>query len=227
MAGGDGILSVQPYHEVKKKYESLSAIFNIIVLAGMSVFTPWGKKLKGAGAFGPCILCDKKQYFQSGGHKAIRGSVMDDLELGRAFEREGHPVHCYGGKDIIRFRMYPDGLNTLFEGWTKNFGTASKSTHPGVFLMISAWIAGGFSIPFFLIRMMEAQNMPLFIIAVSLYLVFSLQMIWHARRAGNFYLPLLFFYPILLIFFAVLFVWSLIRTKIFHSVSWRGRKIDV
>ena len=36
----EGLLTVQPYHTVKRIYERLSAIFNIIVLAGMNAFTP-------------------------------------------------------------------------------------------------------------------------------------------------------------------------------------------
>ncbi len=225
--GAEGILSVQPYHEVKKPYESLSAIFNIILLAGMSVFTPWGNKLRGTGAFGPCILCDKKQYFQSGGHQTIRSAVMDDLELGRAFEKKGWHVHCYGGKGLLRFRMYPDGFCALVEGWTKNFATASRSTHSAVMVMIIIWVTGGLSAVILLAAVLASGDLYGLTTACALYFAFCLQMIWHARRAGNFCLAVLILYPVSLVFFTILFLWSLIKTNIFHSVSWRGRKIDV
>jgi len=35
-----GLLTVQPYHVIKENYERLSAIFNIIVMAGVRAFTP-------------------------------------------------------------------------------------------------------------------------------------------------------------------------------------------
>ncbi len=34
--GMKGLLSIQPYHTVRKMYENLSAIFNIIVVAGIN-----------------------------------------------------------------------------------------------------------------------------------------------------------------------------------------------
>lgn len=225
--GKSGILSVQPYHFVKHKYESLSAVFNIIVHGGMNVFTPLGDKIKGAGAFGPCVICPKEEYFSSGGHREIRGSVMDDLELGQSFHKQGLPVKCYAGKGIISIRMYPEGLYSLIEGWTKSFGTASQYTHPGVFMMIILWISGGFSSFFMLLKAIAKGDLLWIIIGLTLYILYSVQMVWQARRFGSFYLPVLIFYPILFFFFTVIFIWSLIKTKIFRSVSWRGRKIDL
>jgi hypothetical protein len=48
-----------------------------------------------------------------------------------------------------------------------------------------------------------------------------------ARQCGNFHPLLLILYPVLLIFFSVLFFWSLILTRVFHAVNWKGRKIKV
>jgi 4,4'-diaponeurosporenoate glycosyltransferase len=49
--GKKGILSVQPFHRVKKRYESFSAIFNIIVLSGLNRFSILGSRIHGTGAF--------------------------------------------------------------------------------------------------------------------------------------------------------------------------------
>ena len=38
----EGLLSIQPFHKMKRRYERLSAIFNIITMAGMNAFTPFG-----------------------------------------------------------------------------------------------------------------------------------------------------------------------------------------
>lgn len=227
-AGASGILSVQPYHEVKKPYENLSAIFNIILIAGMNVFTPLAEKLKSAGAFGPCIICDKCEYFQLGGHEAVHSAVMDDLELGQSFQKAGKPVKCYGGRNLLGFRMYPEGLTALFEGWSKNFGAAAKLTHPAIFIMITIWIAGGITAPAFLVwQSVKAEPQSYLLVSIALYIAFCLLMIWQSRRVGNFNLLSLLLFPIHFLFFTGLFIYSLIRTKIFRSVSWRGRKIDV
>ncbi|MDW7658434.1 MAG: glycosyltransferase [Bacillota bacterium] len=224
--GASGGLSFQPYHTVRLLYESLSAIFNIIVMAGMSVFTPWGARLRGAGLFGPCLICRRSNYFAIGGHEAVRSQIMDDLALGQLFRKGGFPVHCYSGRGVLRFRMYSEGLGSLIEGWTKNFGSAASATHPLVLTMIILWICSGFSSVTLLLL---ALNGPAIWLAagITAYLLNVLLMFRLARLCGNFNPLLLVLYPLLLAFFSVLFFWSLILTRIFHAVKWKGRKINV
>lgn len=225
--GARGILSLQPYHTIRRPYENLSALFNIIVMVGMSVFSIWKHRLKGAGAFGPCILCNKADYMNVGGHEVIRNAVMDDLALGEAFREAGDPVYCYGGRGVINFRMYPEGIGSLWEGWTKSFATASQETHPLVTFFISFWISGAFlSLPFFMLAgYTGGTNWT--IIATFLYILFFGQVSLFARRTGNFSYVALAFYPLLFLFFTILFIWSIYLTHVRKTVSWRGRKIKL
>ncbi|WP_042224762.1 glycosyltransferase [Oceanobacillus manasiensis] len=225
--GARGILSLQPYHTIKRPYENLSAIFNIIVMVGMSVFTVWGKKLKGAGSFGPCILCNKVDYMKSGGHQGIRKAVMDDLALGEAFRKAGYPVRCYGGKGLINFQMYPEGLRSLWEGWTKSFATASQETHPLVTFLISFWISGAFLTTPFLITASILGSPVWITIATMLYIIFFVQVFIFARRTGKFSTIVIALYPLLFLFFTILFIWSIYLTNVRRTVSWRGRKIKL
>ena len=123
-----GLLSVQPYHQMKKWYERLAAFFNIITVSGMNAFTLLGGRIKPIGAFGPCNICLKKDYFNIGGHEMVRGDILESIGLGKAFIEKGLPVHCYGGLDAISFRMYPEGFNSLLEGFSKGFGLGAKAT---------------------------------------------------------------------------------------------------
>jgi 4,4'-diaponeurosporenoate glycosyltransferase len=225
--GARGGLSFQPYHTVRRLYESLSAIFNIIVMAGMSVFTPWGNRLRGAGLFGPCLICRRSDYFAVGGHDAVRSQIMDDLALGQLFRKAGLPVHCYSGLGVIRFRMYPEGPGSLIEGWTKNFGSAAPATHPLVFAMIILWICSGFSSVTLLILAVVNGPAGWLAAGIAAYALNVLLMFRLARQCGNFHPLLVILYPVLLIFFSVLFFWSFILTKVFHVVNWKGRKIKV
>lgn len=225
--GGKGILSLQPYHHMKKVYENASAIFNIIVMTGMNVFTPFGDRFMSAGSFGPCILCNRADYEASGGHAGIRGAVMDDLALGEAFQGQGLPVRCYGGRGLVRFRMYPEGFHQLLEGWTKNFGTASKSTHPFVMTLVNLWITGGFVTPVLLGLSVFFGSDYWILTASVLYLLNVVEMAWLARRTGNFFWWIFPFYPILLLFFTVIFAYSLYLTHIRKTVTWRGRDVQV
>ncbi|NMC26794.1 MAG: glycosyltransferase [Syntrophomonadaceae bacterium] len=225
--GGRGSLSVQPYHTVVRFYESLSAVFNIIVMAGMNVFTPWGTRVPSAGLFGPCMLCRRDDYFRVGGHEAIRGDVMEDLSLGQAFRKGGLPVHCLGGREVISFRMYPDGLAQLIEGWTKNFGTAASSTHPLIFAMIIAWISGGFSTLTLLLYGIRDSSLLWISAGILAYMFYALQLLWLARKVGNFHPMLFTVFPVLLGFFTLIFLKSFYQTKVLRTVSWRGRQVKV
>ncbi len=225
--GASGILSVQPFHTVQRPYENLSAVFNIIVVAGMNLFTIWKDRFRTAGSFGPCILCSREEYFQIGGHDVIDGAIMDDLALGEAFIESGLPVRCIGGKGTLSFRMYPEGFKSMVDGWCKSFALGSQSTHPVVMVLVIAWIAGGFISAGGLVSSLIAGNSDRLAISAILYVAYTLQTRLFARRVGSFNWFFFVFYPVLYVFFAAVFLYSLFRVRILKTVEWRGRKIDV
>lgn len=225
--GGRGLLSVQPYHIAKRFYENLSVVFNVVIMAGMNVFTPLGERLPGAGAFGPCILCNREDYLLSGGHEAIKESLMDDLAIGKAFQKNDLPVYCYSGRDEVQFRMYPEGLSQLVEGWTKSFAIGSTDTHPLVLGAVILWISGGFLTVGLIGYGLYSNLLFSTIIGIGLTLLYFLQFYWLARKAGNFPWWVLSFYSILELFFILLFLWSLFRVNVLRTVIWRGRKLKV
>lgn len=225
--GASGILSLQPYHTVENGYEQLSAIFNIIVVVGMNLFTIWGRKFKTAGSFGPCMLTSREDYFLTGGHKEIQDAIMDDLEMGQAFLKHNLPVYCLGGKGTISFRMYPEGFKTLVEGWCKSFAIGSKSTHPIVMVLVIIWISGSFISVGELISSINSGSIVAIIFSSILYLFYAIQTAIFARRCGNFKWIIFLFYPLLFLFFAGVFLYSLFCVHILGTVTWKGRKIEV
>ncbi|WP_342387523.1 glycosyltransferase [Salinicoccus bachuensis] len=225
--GARGILSLQPFHHIEAMYENLSAIFNVIVVVGMNVFTVWGKRFEPAGSFGPCILSNRDDYLSTGGHKGIQEAIMDDLALGQAYLNQDLPVHCLGGKGGISFRMYPEGFKSLVEGWCKSFALGSKATHPAVMLMTIIWISGSFISTGALVSSLIAMDPVLIALTGVLYLLYALQTMIFARRCGNFKRSIFIFHPILFSFFAGVFVYSIFRVHILRSVNWKGRKINV
>lgn len=222
-----GILSIQPYHQIIKPYENFSAIFNIIVYTGINAFTIWGDKIKTAGSFGACILCDKESYVLTGGHENAKEAIMDDYALSAGFFRHDLPVENYNGRGVITLRMYPDGLSNLLEGWTKNLATASQSTHRLVMFCVSLWISGAFIATTLLFVPLFTNNMFVIVGSLFFYIVYGLHVWWLARRAGNFSSWLILFYPLLFITFTGVFIYSLYRTHVVRSVTWKGRTIKV
>ncbi|WP_456276567.1 glycosyltransferase family 2 protein [Bacillus sp. AK128] len=225
--GAKGITALQPFHTVERLYEHISVVFNIIVVVGMNLFTIWGSRFKTAGSFGPCILCNKEDYFLSGGHQKIEGAIMDDLALGEAFLEQDLPVRCLGGKGIMSLRMYPEGVGSLIEGWCKSFAVGSKSTHPLVMLMVIFWISGSFIAAGALITSIIEWNPIAMLVSGLLYILYTIQTAWFASRVGNFGWMVFPFYPILFMCFVGIYLYSFVRVNVFHSVSWKGRKIKV
>jgi 4,4'-diaponeurosporenoate glycosyltransferase len=138
----NGVISIQPYHRIKKIYENLSLFFNIILIAGMGLFTPFQNRINPIGAFGPCLICKREDYYKIDGHEGIKGKVMEDIAIGNRFIRAKIPVLCLGGKGTIDFRMYPGGFMDMVKGWSRSFGSGAKSTSIPILIMVIAWIVG-------------------------------------------------------------------------------------
>ncbi|BBJ28642.1 glycosyltransferase [Athalassotoga saccharophila] len=211
-----GLISIQPWHNAVRVHEKLSATFNIIVMMSMKEFSIIGSKLKPIGAFGPCLVCSRKDYETSGGHEKIKNSVVDDVAIAKSFMKSALPVHNFLGGKLISFRMYPENLKSLVEGWTKNFATGASRSNPLFFLMIFLWINGSISVIFYMYKS------PFYLI---LYVMYAIQFYLLSRRVGNFGLVSAFLFPVHIAFFVFVFFYSLIKTFIFRNVRWKGRKI--
>lgn len=222
-----GLVSIQPYHTTGRFYESFSSYFNIIVMSGVNAFTPFSTPGKPKGCFGPCLFCSRADYFTAGGHRAVEQELVDDIALARQFLRNHIPVHCYGGRGCIEFRMYPEGFGSLIEGWTKNMATGAKFSSLVTNILLFIYIAGVTNLFLSIIQAASTAD-PLFIAgSAAVYLLYSLQFYNHLRRIGNFSpLPAPLF-PLYLLFFIILFLYSIIRTKIIKKVRWRGREISL
>lgn len=225
--GARGVLSIQPYHVIRSAYENFSVIFNILVLAGMNRFSFLGERLEAAGAFGPSFLCDRDAYFKLGGHRQVKDSIMENIALGKYFLDNQYPLTLYGGKGTLHFRMYPDGLRLLTQGWSKSFASASGSTHPAIIMGISLWISCAFITFFYFIIALLQGDISIILIALAGYLLYFVQFLIMSQKAGQFHWVVILCYPILFLYFVATFIWSTIQTHFFQSVSWKGRKINL
>jgi len=222
-----GLVTVQPYHVTGKAYEQLSAIFNIVVVAGMNAFTPLSRWWKPRGGFGPCAVVGRDDYFATGGHSAVKGKVLENLELARVFRRTGLPVACYGGRGAISFRMYPGGIGQLFEGWSKGFASGAAGIALLPLILTIAWVWGCFSTFSSALRaLVPGSEMPLLPWLV-LYVLYAAEIYWMLWRIGKFRWWTSALYPVPLVFFAATMAWSLVLTRLLRRVTWRGRQVPI
>ncbi|MFN2290259.1 MAG: glycosyltransferase [Anaerolineae bacterium] len=222
-----GLVSVEPYHVTRRPYEELSAFFNLVRMASLNAFVPRGSGIQPAGAYGPCLLCDRDDYFRLGGHghERVRGAILESIPLSQLFQEHNLLVRCFGGRGLISFRMYPGGLAQLIEGWTKGFGSGALATRLPFFIMTIAWITGCFGAFVNPLRVALLAS-PGALALLAVYALYTAQIWWMMRRIGSFRPLTALLYPIPLIFFALLMLWSLLTTYVLRSVSWRGRRLD-
>ncbi len=222
-----GLLSAQPYHTMKKAYERLSAFFNIVLFLNMNIAAIFSSRSKPLGAFGPCVVCSREDYFSVGGHESVKGQILEDIALGKRFMDRGLPVRSFGGKGVISFRMYPNGLAQLVEGWTKNFASGAVSSHWLLVVLSSAWITGCLSAAMNIARGIAWRNESFLIGGGVLYVFFAFQIHFLLAQLGNFGLATALLYPLPLVFFILIFLRSVFFTAVFGFVTWKGRKIHL
>jgi len=97
-------------------------------------------------ANGQFIMVRREAYERAGGHEAVRGKVLEDVELARAVVASGGRNFFAMGRDLLTTRMYTS-LKSLSEGWSKNFFMILQSRLPKVVLagcavvILSLWPA--------------------------------------------------------------------------------------
>ena len=223
----DGILSVQPYHRTRRLYEQLSMFFNIIMMAAMGPFTVLGGRIQPIGLFGPCVVMRKAYYFESGGHVRVKGQVVEDLALGEKLKERNLPIHCYGGLGTISFRMYPNGIRDLVDGWSKGFATGASRTGIPLLVAIVAWIGSGISATVCAVGAISGISNTFVVGWALAYLAFAVQVQWMASRVGTFKLYSALLFPVSLLFFIAVFFRSIFLVAIRRSVVWKGVAISL
>jgi glycosyltransferase involved in cell wall biosynthesis len=72
-----------------------------------------------AAANGIFILVKREAYQAAGGHRAVRGEVLEDVGLAHNVKRGGGRIAFVDGADLVAARMYTS-LAAIRRGWTKN-----------------------------------------------------------------------------------------------------------
>ena len=222
----NGVITVQPYHRVKNLYENFATYFNLVLMGSMNAFTPLQRRAKPIGAFGPCLLCDRKSYFSIDGHGSAKSKVLEDLEMGKKFIKNRISVFCFGGKGTIDFRMYPYGIKSVVNGFSRGFSSGAKSTSILNLILIVLWISVSFYPLTLFFESAFNFNLIAFITGVVFYIAYAMQLNWMLRRIGNFSPVVPLFFPVFVMFFIIIFLWSIIANIFKINIKWKDRTIN-
>ena len=228
-----GLVSVQPFHDVLRPYEQLSSYFNVVSLlaSGAFAYHPARRPM----AFGPCLLTSRADYERAGGHAAVHGDILDDVQLAVAYHRAGLPVRCALGGKSIRMRSYPGGIRQMANGWTKNIASGASAAARGSALLAVLWVSAQHAVAvgagLALLGTITGRVAPLTYGDPALWAVAWVACAWQPRsflgRIGSFRWWTWTLFPAPLLAFDVIFVRSAALTVVRRSVRWRGRQVDL
>lgn len=219
-----GVLSVAPYHVVKKPYETFSGFFNLMQMVGTGVFA-FGNKARARGMFGPCVMIGRGLYEEVGGHETVKDRVLEHFALGGVVHRKGAPIELRGGRKSLNTRMYPNGWRELIAGWTKSFTIGARETPSRIMIPVNIWISGiNMSIVILILALLFGTTAEI-AAASGVYLLYAGQITFQFRRLGTFSPFLSIAYPLPLLVFLGVFFSSSYRRKRRLSAVWKGRKV--
>jgi hypothetical protein len=72
-----------------------------------------------AAANGQYMLIRRAAYERAGGHEAVRGEILEDVELARRVKATGGRLVFLPGAEWVETRMYRS-FREMWRGWTKN-----------------------------------------------------------------------------------------------------------
>jgi 4,4'-diaponeurosporenoate glycosyltransferase len=210
-----GLLSVQPYHEMRRWWERAAAFFNLVAVMGVGLASPGPSSARQRAAFGPCLVARRDALLTHLEHRSVRRAIVEDVALARRFAAAHEPVTSYVGGDLVAFRMY-DRPRRLLEGFAKNFAAGAITTPwwrlVGIVIWVAACLVSGWGA-------VSGSAVP-----VLVYVAFVVQCFVMLRQLGNFGFVAALLYPVLAVIFVVVFLDSLLLAAR-GQVRWKGRTI--
>ena len=211
------VLSLLPYHAMNAAYEQLSLFFNVIMAAGAGGFG----LVSQPRLFGQSLLISKETYFAVGGHAAVRGFVLENLNLAHVIRASGARILCLGGRGTLHMRMFPGGFGQMSDSWTKAFVHGAAISDGFVLASAVLWISALWTTALLLIVPHDYGRFGPSVV----YLLFSLQLVWLSRQLGSYRFVTCLLYPLPLGYYCAVFGRSAARRALHRKTVWRGREV--
>ncbi len=171
-------------------------------------------------ANGQWILLSAGAYKRSGGHEAVRGSLIEDVALAQQCRRAGLNLLLARGEGLASVRMY-DSLGAIWSGFAKN-SFRFVAADPGGGAVTAASVTANTALPILAWHAWRRGGSIRMLWVLAGYGVGMGGMLFWQRRfqAGRFGA---FFYPASAIVFQTIALHSAVRTLTRRGSRWKGR----
>jgi GT2 family glycosyltransferase len=186
-----------------------------------------------AAANGQFLLVRREVYNQIGGHAAVRGAVLEDVELAALAKRRRVGLRFRYAPEAVAARMYRS-FGAMWEGWTKNlallFGNALQLAGMRL-LQLCVLVGVPLLIWFFAWEMSRPDRAAGAVapeIAIAALVLVWLRALWgfYSRVAkSNFPFREYVWAPLGIPLYAAMLWRSWFQHRVLGRVSWKGREI--
>ena len=221
-------LSVFPKEIMVTFHERMMVPFgHYIILSLMPLYLI--RKIKTAlfcTAIGQFMLFKKEVYKKIGGHKSIKGKMLEDIKISKRVKSFGYKFMIFDGRSNVYCRMYRN-----FRGIVEGYSKVLFAVFDYKIYMISIAIilvAAIFLFPFLMLPIGILFDWPLVLIELiilQIIIILITKMILSLRfkcKAVDIIL-----HPISIVYLILIAINSVLNTKIGMGVYWKGRIYDV
>jgi len=175
-----------------------------------------------AAANGQFLLVRRDVYFANGGHEAVKGAVLEDVELAGIFKRRKLGLRFRYAPEAVATRMYRS-FSAMIEGWTKNLALLFGNP-----LSLAAWrlldLLLLFGLPVLTWVMYERNLLPILVAALILIWIRNVWRFYRRVAKSNFPFRDCLITPLALPLLSVLLYRSWFHHTVTKRVSWKGRE---
>lgn len=216
------MLSYSPHQRVKGFWQR--ALMPLVFAELVRKFPPRLVNLPDssvAAANGQFLLVQHGAYRRLGGHQAVRGAVLEDVELAQRFKRAHEGLRFRYAPDAVSTRMYRS-FRAMCEGWKKNLALLFPDAFSRAVVEL-AQAALLFGLPVVAVWLGVAANRVGIAGAIGLWWAWRLGVHCSRVSKANFGLVNTLLSPLALPLFSVLLFESWLRKASHGKVTWKGR----
>lgn len=178
-----------------------------------------------ARAVGQLMVFRREAYDAVGGHAAVRGSVVDDLDLARRVAGAGLACRILDATSIVSCRMYRGGREAM-AGFAKNlFAAFGYAILPYAFAW--GWLAYAYLTPIAILVLHAALPTRVPAQPALLAATIALSLVQWTFTYARLRLPLwpALLYPVTFVAFLAVAVRSFVD-GVFRRATWKGRAVE-
>ena len=221
-----GLLSLNPYHNVVKWWESIVPInffISRLVSGGIArVNNP--KKRYSFVAVGIYMMWTRKAYETIGGHERLKDSIIEDYAFARLVKKDLQALYYMEGNRLVFASMYPESIRHCWTGFKKCLYAGTKLTPPRRMIASLTFIFWGLLSPvaITLSAVYWTGYIPL-ILTIIAHLLLPVLFAIYMRNKGRHHWIIYVFFPIMMLMFLITLLSSAVELVFRKTTEWKGR----